>query len=77
MVPCILRPGLLHFILPFTGHHKHQTDQEYKKRSDLTLLHEELRKLCYTVVNMPAQRPSQLPPCPGPPPSRPLPPLPK
>lgn len=26
---------------------------------------------------MPAQRPSQLPPCPGPPPSRPLPPLPK
>jgi len=28
-------------------------------------------------INMPAQRPSQLPPCPGPPPSRPLPPLPK
>jgi len=26
---------------------------------------------------MPSQRPSQLPPCPGPPPSRPLPPLPK
>ncbi|KAF0317072.1 hypothetical protein GQ607_015732 [Colletotrichum asianum] len=26
--------------------------------------------------NMPAQRPSQLPPCPGPPPQRPLPPLP-
>ncbi|KAI1638968.1 hypothetical protein F4809DRAFT_639052 [Biscogniauxia mediterranea] len=29
------------------------------------------------VYEMPAQRPSQLPPCPGPPPSRPLPPLPK
>jgi hypothetical protein len=28
-------------------------------------------------TNMPAQRPSHLPPCPGPPPSRPLPPLPK
>jgi hypothetical protein len=28
-------------------------------------------------INMPAHRPSQLPPCPGPPPSRPLPPLPK
>lgn len=28
-------------------------------------------------MTMPAQRPSQLPPCPGPPPSRPLPPLPK
>ncbi|RKK27542.1 hypothetical protein BFJ70_g6619 [Fusarium oxysporum] len=26
---------------------------------------------------MPAQRPSQLPPCPGPPPNRPLPALPK
>lgn len=28
-------------------------------------------------IKMPAQRPSHLPPCPGPPPSRPLPPLPK
>ena len=28
-------------------------------------------------IKMPAHRPSQLPPCPGPPPSRPLPPLPK
>lgn len=28
-------------------------------------------------LTMPAQRPSHLPPCPGPPPSRPLPPLPK
>ncbi|KAK7460147.1 hypothetical protein Landi51_00396 [Colletotrichum acutatum] len=27
-------------------------------------------------ITMPAQRPSQLPPCPGPPPQRPLPPLP-
>lgn len=30
-----------------------------------------------THITMPAQRPSHLPPCPGPPPSRPLPPLPK
>lgn len=29
------------------------------------------------ISKMPAQRPSHLPPCPGPPPSRPLPPLPK
>ncbi len=29
------------------------------------------------VFDMPSHRPSQLPPCPGPPPSRPLPPLPK
>ncbi|KAJ0118977.1 Uncharacterized protein HZ326_31841, partial [Fusarium oxysporum f. sp. albedinis] len=36
-----------------------------------------LLKLHHTTINMPAQRPSQLPPCPGPPPSRPLPPLPK
>jgi hypothetical protein len=39
MVPCILRPGLLHFVLPFTGQHKHQTGQGYKKRSDLALPH--------------------------------------
>lgn len=31
----------------------------------------------YSTHTMPQQRPSQLPPCPGPPPSRPLPPLPK
>jgi hypothetical protein len=36
-----------------------------------------LLKLHHTTVNMPAQRPSQLPPCPGPPPSCPLPPLPR
>ncbi|KAJ0133772.1 Enolase [Fusarium oxysporum f. sp. albedinis] len=82
MVPCILRPGLLHFVLPFTGQHKHQTGQGYKKRSDLALPHAGLSsqlfdKLHHITTNMPAQRPSQLPPCPGPPPSRPLPPLPK
>ena len=36
-----------------------------------------LLKQVITTITMPAQRPSPLPPCPGPPPSRPLPPLPK
>ena len=51
----------------------HNLSQLY---SALSHNYSKLLKLHHT-TNMPAQRPSQLPPCPGPPPSRPLAPLPK
>lgn len=59
--------------------HKHQSRSDIITTIRAFLLHcsSSSTKISHH-INMPAQhRPSQLPPCPGPPPSRPLPPLPK
>jgi hypothetical protein len=64
-----------HSILLNTQHH--QISQAESIVFSSLHNYSKLLKLHHTTINMPAQRPSQLPPCPGPPPSRPLPPLPK
>lgn len=63
-----LRPDLLP-LTPTNYHHDTRLSQPRQLLSHNTMAFS-------TPCEMPAQRPSQLPPCPGPPPSRPLPPLP-
>lgn len=53
-------------------------DRLYRRPLTTTTTTPQLSSLtAFYILTMPAQRPSHLPPCPGPPPSRPLPPLPK
>ncbi|KAH7112699.1 hypothetical protein EDB81DRAFT_312700 [Dactylonectria macrodidyma] len=69
---------LLSLLLDTTRHSQHyQTSRTEPIVLGSLHNYSKLLKLHHTTTNMLAQRPSQLPPCPGPPPSRPLPPLPK
>ncbi|KAK6072237.1 hypothetical protein SCUP234_09271 [Seiridium cupressi] len=58
---------------------RHQTTytEPHQEGSTASLTTVKLASHASEEFTMPSQRPSQLPPCPGPPPSRPLPPLPK